>query len=204
MKKILLIIAGLILATGIVSAYDIFGGYGSFVPEDLLNNQLFLFVAIFLISFIIVYMSILPIFTKKYKPVPWEVKKEVAFGPSAVLAGIIALGIAAAVTQKIRLYGYFGDEIGSWIVVFAVLLVAVFLLKVIHSYFKPYGIPIALIISWFILKNIDPYTILPYSLLTSGFERFYETAIDNFTLFILVLLLVIVIAYQWKKNSRHP
>ena len=202
--KLATLIIGTILLCSLVSAYNGWGYGWPWSPSDLLNNEWVLFFGIFLLVFTVVYLSVSRMFTsvKSKENFPWIKEKKIATGPAAVISLVVALFVAAAVSQKIRVYGYFGEEIGSWIIIFAVLLAVAFLMKLSHDRFKPYGVPVLLIIIWFILFKVEPYDFLPSSFITYQVEQIYSYIISYFTLAILVAITLILMLRKKEGKKR--
>ena len=130
MKKedlsVLVLLSIIVLAIlPLVSAYD-FGGWGYYnSPLDYLENEWVIFGIFFLVFFAIIFYTV-----------------NKAFKNSAV-SGVIALGlslmIAMVMAQKGLLYGYLGEEIGSWILIITVLIGIGFLIRFVYESFGKTG-----------------------------------------------------------------
>ena len=161
-------------------------------PSDFLNNEWVLFIGIFLLSFSVIYLSLSNVFgrEKKNEYFPW-VRKEsmVQRGPVVAISMVMSFFIASALSQKAMIYGYFGNEIGSWIILFGGILAFIFIAKVANDAFKPLGIPIVLIVTWVILRLIDPYAAFPSAITYNiQFENIYSIATSYITLTVLIIL----------------
>ena len=165
-----LVLLGLVLIP-LISAYSWGGGYYR-SPLDYLDNEWFLFGIVFLIFFAVIYFTV----NRAFK------------NPS--VSGVIALGlsllIAMVMARRGLLYGYLGEEIGSWILIITVLIGVAFLIRFIYESFGKTGTVIGLIGLWIVIRSIDPYDLLPYQLLTDVFINIYEFFASIFGLVILV------------------
>ena len=161
-----------LLIIPLISAYS-FGGWGYYnSPLYYLENEWVTFGIVFLIFFATIFYTV-----------------NKAFKNSAV-AGVIALGlslmIAMVLARRGLLYGYLGEEIGSWILIITLLLGVAFLIRFVHESFGKTGSIVALIGIWFVIRSVDPYNMLPYQLLTDTFVNTYEFFASIFGLIILV------------------
>jgi len=164
----------------LISAYSFGPSWGSSwgyynSPLDYLENEWVIFGIFFLVFFAIIFYTV-----------------NKAFKNSAV-SGVIALGlslmIAMVMAQKGLLYGYLGEEIGSWILIITVLIGIGFLIRFVYESFGKTGTVVALIGIWIAIRSIDPYEFLPYQLLTDTFINLYE-----FLASILGLIAIIIAA----------
>jgi len=171
------IIALLILP--LISAYS-FGGWGYYnSPLYYLENEWVIFGIIFLIFFATIFYTV-----------------NKAFKNSAV-AGVIALGlslmIAMVLARRGLLYGYLGEEIGSWILIITILLGIGFLIRFVYESFGKTGTMIALIGLWIIIRSIDPYEFLPYQLLTDTLINIYEFIASIFGLIVILIGALVIL-----------
>jgi len=167
----ILILLGIILIP-LISAYTWGGGYYR-SPLDYLDNEWVIFSIIFIIFFAVIFFTV-----------------NRAFKNSAV-SGVIALAlsllIAMVMARRGLLYGYVGEEIGSWVLIITALIGVAFLIRFVWESFGKIGTIIALIGLWIIIRSFDPYDLLPYELLTDTFISIYE-------FFASILGLIIIVA----------
>jgi len=184
MKKedlsVLVLLSIIVLAIlPLVSAYD-FGGWGYYnSPLDYLQNEWVIFGIIFLIFFAIIFYTVNKAFQN--------------FAVSGVIALGLSLLISMVMAQRGLLYGYLGEEIGSWILIIAVLIGVAFLIRFIYESFGKTGTVIALIGLWIVLRSIDPYEFLPYQLLTDTFINIYEFFASIFGGIVLIIGALIIL-----------
>jgi len=171
----------------LISAYS-FGGWGYYnSPLDYLENEWVIFGIVFLVFFAIIFYTI-----------------NKAFKNNAV-SGIIALGlslmIAMVMARRGLLYGYLGDELGSWILIITILIGIAFLIRFVYESFGKTGTIVALIGLWIILRSIDPYEFLPYQLLTDTFINIYEFFASVFGGIILIIGALIILGVTDPKTN---
>ncbi|MFA7707749.1 MAG: hypothetical protein WCX73_02260 [Candidatus Pacearchaeota archaeon] len=173
---------GLIIALAIIpliSAYS-WGSWGYYSsPLDYLDNEWVIFGIYFLIFFTIVFFTV-----------------NKAFQNPAV-AGVIALGFALLISlvmaQKGLLYGYLGEQIGSWILIITILIGLGFLLRFVYESFGKIGAIVTLIGLWIAIRSIDPYEFLPYELLTDTFINIYGFFASVFGGIVLIAIALIIL-----------
>jgi len=181
-----LILIFLILGVPLISAYwNNYWYYDS--PLSYLDNEWVLFGAIFLIFFAVIFYTINQSFDNK--------------AVSAVIATGISLLIALALARRGMLYGYVGDELGSWLLFVAALIAVGFLLKFVAESFGTIGTVVAVMAIWFVLYNVDPYETLPYELVTDIFLSVYSFITSPWGLGLLILL---AIGFSVIMDSRDP
>tara|TARA_Y100000034_G_scaffold114872_1_gene151425 strand:- start:1769 stop:2374 length:606 start_codon:yes stop_codon:yes gene_type:complete len=156
--NLLILLFGLaLLAIPLISAAS-WGYYDS--PLDYLDNEWVVFGIVFLVFFAIIYYTV----NRAFK--------------NPAVSGVIGLGlalmIAMVITRRGLLYGYAGEQLGSWILIVTILIGVGFLLRFIYESFGKTGTAVALIGIWILIRSVDPYDILPYELLTDTFINTYE------------------------------
>lgn len=148
----------------IISAYNGFGGFGRFSfyegPVGFLENPWVMFIIIFAILFGIMFY----VLNKSFK------NKAIA----SIIAIALSVFISMAIAQRGLLYEYGGGELSSWGLVIASLIAIAFLIRFTNESFGKIGLITTVLIVWLIFRNMDPYNILPQSLLNSGFFGIYE------------------------------
>lgn len=189
----------LVLLINLVSAqyYSSWSWY-DLRPEELLNNEWFVFGGIFAATFAVVYYSLFNILLRKMRPpnvrdylFPTQAVNK---GPVVVISLVIALFVAGAVSQRTYFYGYLGEAIGSWV------LFAAFVILSVLAIFGSFRIPriggvigiIVTFILWLILRSTDPYTILPSSIAYEA-ESVYNFLISPIALGIIVIIGILMI-----------
>lgn len=185
--SILLLSLLLLIVTPLIKAFSFQGyssGYGS--PLYYLQNDWVMFIIIFAIFFAVIYYSVNRTFNHQ--------------GVSAVIAAGIALLIAMTFAQSSLVYGFFGNELASWVTIITILVGIGFLIKFAFSSFGGPGIAITFILLWIILHNIDPTQILPYQLLSDSFLDFYALITSWFAL--LVLAIVAIPLFKMRKKEE--
>tara|TARA_Y100000034_G_C6853821_1_gene387689 strand:- start:415 stop:1023 length:609 start_codon:yes stop_codon:yes gene_type:complete len=181
-----LVILGLILLP-IISAYTWGGGYYS-SPLDYLDNEWVRFGAIFVIFFAISYYTINKSIRNN--------------GVAAIIALGIALFISLAVARRGLLYGYAGDELGTWVLIVAAITGLAFLVKFAFNAFGRYGVIGAILLLWSLIHFIDPYDFVPYYILGSDFFGIYEFIASWWGFVIIAIISTIIIASKGKKTVR--
>lgn len=185
--SVLLLGTIVLLILPLISAYN-FGGWGYYnSPLDYLENEWVIFGIVFLVFFAIIFFTV-----------------NKAFKNNAV-SGVIALGlslmIAMVMARRGLLYGYLGEEIGSWILIIAVLIGIGFLIRFIDESFGKTGTMVALIGLWIGLRSIDPYDFLPYQLLTDTFINIYEFFASILGLIVLIIGALVIMGITNPKNN---
>jgi len=174
----------------VVSAYS-FGSFGRGYygsPMDLLDNEWVRIAAIFVLFFAIIFFAI----SKTFK----ENK-----GVAVAISLAISFFIAVAVQKQGWIYSYAGDEIGSWALVVAILLIIGFIIKLMNDVFGRFGAIIAVIIIWVSLFFIDIYAILPYGELGDFILEIYNYAKGVVGFFVLIVVIALLYKYGKKKKS---
>ena len=164
-----------------VSAYS-WGNYGYYQsPLQYLDNEWVMFSIILLVMFAIVYYTVNNTFQNNVV--------------SAVIALGVSLLIAITISRRGILYGYAGDELGSWILIGTVLIGLGFLIKFSYEGFGVVGSTATVIVFWVLLQRADPWEIIPYA--PDAF-----TAIYNFLSSIIGLILLIILAIAFTPFLR--
>lgn len=158
-STILTIIALGLLIIPLISAYSLGGGYYR-SPLDYLENEWVIFSIVFMIFFAVIFFSV----NRSFKNP----------GVSTVIALGLSLLIAMVMARRGMLYGYVGEELGSWIMIITILMGTGFIIRFAYESFGRTGVIVALAILWAVFRGIDVYDILPYQLLTETFVRVYE------------------------------
>ncbi len=160
-KTLTIIFILTLLALPLISAQTWGGGmWGYRSPLDYLENEWVTFTILFLIFFSVIYYSVNK--TTKNPAV------------SIILALGISLFISLAISRRGLLWGY-GEGIDTWVLLGAVIIGIGFLIKFASESFGRAGAIATVILIWIILNAIDPYQILPDTLLYSdNFMVFYE------------------------------
>ena len=136
-----------------------------------LENEWTMFAVVFLLFFAVIYFTV----NKGFK--------------NNIVSGVIALSLSFLITMTILrrglLYGYAGDELGSWLMVIVALVAFGFLIKFAYEAFGTIGSTGATIVVWMLLQRTDPYYILPYGVSDTLFSS-YEFLSSWFGLVIMV------------------
>ena len=201
-KKLILLITSVILLK-FITAYS--WGAWNFYPSNLLQNEWVVFGGIFCLTFAIVYLSLSQVFGKKRQneTFPWiTTESRVHKGPVIVISLVIALFVAASISQRGYFYGYLGEEIGSWAIFFGILVMIALTIKVSYGLGKGFGLIAGLIIIWLVLKSIDPYYILP-STISYEAEQFYYMITSPVALGIIIVIGIAAIAYKILSSRRR-
>ena len=167
-----------LLALPLISAQSWGGGmWGYRSPLDYFENEWVTFTILFLIFFAVIYYSINK--TTKNPAV------------SIIVALGISLFISLALTRRGLLWGY-GQGIDAWVLLGAAIIGIGFLIKFASESFGRAGAIAAIVLVWIILNAIDPYQILPDTLLYSdNFMIFYELLTSIIGGIILVIIAIV-------------
>jgi len=212
-----------LLMVNLVSAYNGYGGGGIsnfwyyLTPTTILENEWFIFGAIFIITFILVYLALFRVFLEEPRqPHPEDLRSYLLHpptrvdgnkGPIVVISLVIALLISAAVSQRSYVYGFLGQEIGSWLVFILFVMITI---SVIVGAFKLPGIlgkvtGITFAIIFWLIWRAQAITLIPYSIYDT-IIFFYESFI--WILWVIVIIWVIKVAIEsvagFKKEQRRP
>lgn len=172
----------------IVSAYG-WGSWGYYSsPSDLLQNEWVMFAGIFILFFAIVFFAV----SKTFK----ENK-----GAAIVVALVVSLFISMAVVQRGWLYSYAGEEIGSWALVIALLLIIGLIIKLMNDVFGRFGAIIAVIGLWISLFFIDPYYFIPSGDIGDIVLTIYESAKGILGFIVVVIAVVLLYKFGSKPES---
>ena len=180
----------ILLLMNLASAYS--WGYYSSSPMDFLESEWVRFALVFALFFAIVFFAV-------HK----SMKENV--GAAAVIAIVVSAFISMAVAQRGWLYSYAGEGIGNLALIFALLIGAGLIIKLMNDVFGRFGGIIAVIILWIVLQVTDIsyfyffeeagdylYGILEYVSFPVGGEK----AILG------LIILVIAVALLWKFGKR--
>jgi hypothetical protein len=121
---------------------------------------------------------------------------------SGVIAAGISLFIALTLARRGMLYGYVGDEIGSWILMLAILIGIGFLIKFTYGSFGIRGAAISFVLLWYIIHTIDPYEFFPYEVLTNTFMNIYYF-IASWTFGIILIILAIFLSVMNVESEKE-
>ena len=213
-NKILSSVLLTLLVLPLVLAYG-FGGWGGYYgissPADLLNNEWFVFGAIFILVFAVVYFGLLSFFTRTNKP---RTLQESFFMTSkvegnraipGVIALIIAFFVASALMQRGYLTNYLSDYIILWVSIIAgiiVLLLAIPFFKRLHaSVGAGFAFAITIFVFWILIQLVNIPKIIPYQFYSYEFEQIYGL-VTSYTFIILAILLGIVIGVITPKTTK--
>lgn len=171
---------GALLVLPLISAYS-FGswGYGYSSPLDFFDNEWVVFGVIFVVFFAIIFYTV----NKAFKNP----------GVSAVIGAGLALLIAVTLAQRGMLYGYFGDQIGSWVLIVTVLIGAGFIIRFAYGSFGEIGAIITVGGLWYLIHSLDPYEVLPYEILNDTFISIYKFVAGWLGGIIIVVLTIIIL-----------
>ncbi len=183
MKKLLttVIITALLIIPLISAAWGYWGGYRS--PLDYLENEWVTFIILFLIFFAVIYYSINK--TTKNPAV------------SVIVALGISLFISLAISRRGLLWGY-GQGIDVWVLLGAAIIGIGFLIKFASESFGRAGAIATVILIWIILIAIDPYQLLPDTLLYSNNFIVFNELLTN----IIGGIILVVIAILFSKGKK--
>ena len=175
-----------ILISSLVSAYN-GSGWSWYSPSDLLNNEWVMFALIFIVFFAIVFFSLAKLM-KENK------------GAAAVISIVISLFIAVSISRRVWFYGYFGEELANWFVIFAVIIGIVFLINIITKLLGGIGLFLVLGGLWFLFSKTNFPDILPSSVTDS---EMFEFLISGWAigLLVIILIIILIIAYSGKGNE---
>ncbi len=167
----------------LASAYNGWGWGYYLSPSYFLENEWVRFGLIFVLFFAIVFFAVGRTF-KENK------------GVAIAVAVAVSLFITMAIAQRGYLYSYAGEEIGSYLLIFALIIGAILVFKVMASLIGGLGLFLGLFGFWFILNRTQYsyffYDAIPYSLL----PVYDFLAGDSFIIWLIVaIVIVLVIAY---------
>jgi len=162
-------------------------GYYWYSPSQLFQNEWMSFALIFIVFFAMSFFALGRTIDNK--------------GANAVISIALALFISYAIVQRTRFYGFIGEQIGSWLILLALLLALVLFIKLVTGIIGGIGLFIALGVGWFVLHSFDPYDIFPYQFLTSDFFPYYEFLSGTGFLFLLIIILAFIIAISFKNDK---
>lgn len=129
------------------SSWSGWGGsfYGS--PLNFLDNQYFLFGAIFVLFFAMIFYTVNKSF---HHP-----------GIAALIAASLSLLISVTITRQNMLNSYMGEQVSSWMMIIVLLIVLAFLIRFTYEGLGWIGLVALAIALWLIIQNVEPYQILP-------------------------------------------
>jgi hypothetical protein len=166
-----------LLILPLISA-QLWGGYWGYSPLDYLENEWVMFTVLFLVFFAIIYYSI----NKMVK--------------NPIVAMIVSLGISLFISLALSRRGLlwdYGYGLDSWILLGAAIIGIGFLLRFASESFGRGGEIISVIMIWLIINAIDPYQILPDTLLYSDvFMGFYGILKSLFGGILLIIVAILV------------
>ena len=185
MKKIGVFVCSFLFAILISSLASSFNGYGNISPSNLLENEWVMFGLIFIIFFAIVFFSL------------GKVMKENK-GAAAVISIAISLFIAVSISRRVWFYGYFGEELSNWFMIFAVIIGIVFLINIVSKLLGGIGLFLTFGGLWYLFSKTNFSDILPYSITDSDWFEFF---ISGKVLGILIIALIIMLIISIKNKD---
>ena len=189
--KIVFPLIWIISLVNLVSAYSWGRGYGS-SPLDFLENEWIQFSLIFVLFFAIVFFAV----SKTFK----ENK-----GAAAVVAIVVAAFISIAVAQNGWLYSYAGEGIGSWALVFAVILAIGFIIKLMLDVFGRFGGIAAVIFFWIGMQFVDIYEFYSLEVIGTalvGISEYIIFSAGRGKAIIGLVATVVIIGLIWKFGKK--
>ena len=177
-KRLYLSVLLILVLAPMISAYSrgSWGYYSS--PMEYLNNEWVLFGIITIIFFAIIFYTINKSFQNP--------------AVSATIAIGLSLLIGMTFSQRMLLYGYAGQQLGSYILIVVALISIGFVIKFVYEGLGKIGAVAAVIGIWFILHNIDPYQVFPYEMLSETFLNVYSFLSGIFGLIILIIVAILL------------
>lgn len=179
-KRLYLFALLILVLAPMISAYS-WGYYSS--PMEYLNNEWALFGIITIIFFAIIFYTINKSFQNP--------------AVSATIAIGLSLLIGMTFSKRMLLYGYAGEQLGSYILIVVALISIGFVIKFVYEGLGKIGTIGAIIGIWFIIHNIDPYQVFPYEMLSETFLNVYSFLSGIFGLIILIIIALVLI------GTRH-
>ena len=181
MKLTTSIILVFLLSLPLISAY---GEWWS-SPATLFENEWVLFTLIFVVFFAVTYVAMAKSIAKENT------------GAAVLISLVVAALIAAAISQKAAYSYYTGADIGSWLFIVAIVIGVLLALKFMTSLIGGVGLFLVLIVSWFFVRGLDPYSIFPYDILTSSFYSIWDfiTSGTFAVILVIIFILLLVVAY---------
>ncbi len=194
MKKILALLTAIILLSSLVLAYNGYYRRGySFLPEDILENEWFMFGLILMGFFAIIFFAL----SKSMRE---------NLGAAVVISLVISLFAALAISQKVKFYGLVGETIGGWAIAIIVVALVILLIKGAISS-GGFMLFLGLFIINIFLNIIDLYDYLPYSILDSPMMGIHDFVASGLFLGILIILFIILLfskrAREWLFPKRE-
>jgi len=119
-------------------------------------------------------------------------------GVALVISLSLSLLITLILVRRGFLYSYTGDELGSWILIVALLIAIGFLIKVAWENFGKIGLVISVILIWVLINQTD-YGYIPQRILYSGIYEFIK---NIWGLIILVILALLIPSFKKKESQR--
>ena len=187
-------------------------------PEYLLENEWFVFALIFIILFIISFIALKKLFTKKKKINPGTaLQREYEEFENKPLILFLSLAIAvlgsAGLVRNELFSEYLGNFISGWIIIFVFIVLVILLIPFVKALSNSIGLASSLVIFvafvWSILKfGFNPYDFGSHlmqnygSILPFQFYDFYDFITSYSALFIgLVIGLVVGLIVDKNSNS---
>ena len=184
MKKSFLLLTLVLISLPFVSAYNGFGYYW-YSPSQLLDNEWFVFGLIFIVIFAITYFAL------------GKTMKENK-GAAVVISAVIGLFISVAVSRRSYFYGYVGEDIGNYLLAFALILGFIILIKFVTGIIGGIGLFVALGLVYFIFQSIEPYDILPYRLLNTDLVPLWDFLASSEFLILSIIAFIVVLIISGK------
>jgi len=160
-----------------------------FSPSELLENEWLVFGAMFLIFFAFIFFAIKKQFDND--------------GIALIISLALSLLISATLANKVRVYGYFGSVVGSWIIIIVAVVGLFFASKFLYDYIGKIGILGLLAILWLFLHSTNPWDIFPYEIITDSFEMTYSLLGSWYALGVLVVVGIVMFGGKLPRFSRR-
>lgn len=175
------------------SSWDI-GLDGIYSPSDLWQNEWVIFTAIFLVLFILSYMSLSNFFskTKTERPSYWE-KKEIKIlenkSAIVILSLIVAFMGAISITRSEYFSRFIGEAMASWVLLLVLIVIVLITIPFFKALKKNIGFGPALVLFIIIVWSILKYFLNPYEM-----DFYYKIPVHVLDIYDTIVSLPVLIA----------
>ncbi len=161
--------------------------YGQYSIDRIIENPNVMFVLIFITFFALIFFTL-----NKSMGNP---------AISAVLAIIISIFISFSVSQRTRFYGYFGEKIGSFLLIIILAVALILFIKFIVEILHGFGLFLSIGGIWLLLRSVEPRDYFPYQFFTSDFFEIWQFITSDLFITLVISLFVFLLVLAHKPDS---
>ena len=161
------------------------------IIDFLTYDPFFRFILLFILFFAIVFFAVKNAFGEKNRNI------------AIIVAFVLSMFITLALVQRGYLFSYFGDDIGAWALIIAVIVAIGLLIKLAYANLGKWGAIVVLALAWFMLLALDPYDYIPLGSGGDTIIGIYDLLTGYWGFLGLILVCLIIGFRKDKKDKRR-